>query len=84
MVTKAGHHLMWLITPCLLCVSGGKQFSPGLSQCSVSFDSHLGKAHLFALMHGEIKLAWLKLCFANILCKDKRWWRILSVHLCLV
>lgn len=68
-----------------LCVSGGKQFSPGLSQHSVSFDSPIRNGHLFALMQGEIKLMWLELCFANIPCKDKRHWRISSsTHVCLV
>lgn len=70
-VTKAGHYLMKLITPCLLYISGGKQFSPELSQNSVNFDSPIGRASLSALIHSEIIPVRLKLGFANIPCKDK-------------
>lgn len=83
-VTKAGHHLMRLITPCLLCISGGKQFSPGLSQNSVSFDSPIGRAALSALIRSEMKPLRLKLGFANIPCKRRDVSETPFLHPCLL
>lgn len=68
-VTKAGHRLMRLITPCLLPISGRKLFSPGLCQNSVSFDSPSGRAYLSALIPSEIKPMRLKLGFEIFLVK---------------